>query len=317
MSGSGDISNANLGLILSAVATLSGIGGLSADIVGALNASATLAGQWDMSGSLGALAGAVATLSGSGSMNNDITALAFLSADIYVNQSQASVQQIVDWVWNALASQYNTSGTMWEAAQTGWGGGGGWATAAQIWSYSSRTLTESAGLSTEEHNKLFSLENSTGWGGGFSSQAIQSSLQNVKKEIIEKIDEIKPTDLSNIEEKLSEIDSHNSLAKDEIINTIKETETEVCSDIVRSKKELKEDNVKTRELVRQKTKKLDENVSKLADRQDLTDKTIEDEANEIEASLEKFYQEEWNAIEKELEDQYKKEADQIESEINS
>ena len=49
-----------------------------------------------MSGSLGALAGAVATLSGSGSMNNDITALAFLSADIYVNQSEASVQQIVD-----------------------------------------------------------------------------------------------------------------------------------------------------------------------------------------------------------------------------
>lgn len=314
MSGSGNISNANLGLILSAVATLSGIGGLSADIVGALNASATLAGQWDMSGSLGALAGAVATLSGSGSMNNDITALAFLSADIYVNQSQASVQQIVDWVWNAIASQYNTSGTMWEAAQTGWGGG---ATAAQIWSYSDRTLTESAGLTTEEHNKLFSLENSTGWGGGFSSQAIQSSLQNVKKEIIEKIDEIKPTDLSNIEEKLSEIDSHNSLAKDEIINTIKETETEVCSDIVRSKKELKEDNVKTRELVRQKTKKLDENVSKLADRQDLTDKTIEDEANEIESSLEKIYKEEWNAIEKELEDQYKKEADQIESEINS
>jgi hypothetical protein len=29
-------------------------------------------------------------------MNNDITALAHLSADIYVNQSEASVQQIVD-----------------------------------------------------------------------------------------------------------------------------------------------------------------------------------------------------------------------------
>lgn len=112
-----------------------------------------------MSGSLGALAGAVATLSGTGSMNNDITALAFLSADIYVNQSDASVQQIVDGVWNALATNYNTSGTMGEAAQTGGGGGG--ATAAQIWSYSSRTLTESAGLSTEEHDKLFSLENST------------------------------------------------------------------------------------------------------------------------------------------------------------
>jgi len=169
------------------------------------------------------------------------------------------------------------------------------------------------GLSIEEHDKLFSLENSTGGGGGFSSQAIQSSLQNVKKEIIEKIDEIKPTDLSNVEKKLNEIDSHNSLAKDEIINTIKETETEVCSDIVRSKKELKEDNVKTRELVRQKTKKLDENVSKLADRQDLTDKTIEDEANEIEASLEKIINDEADSIEKEKEAQIEKEIQEIES----
>jgi len=171
-------------------------------------------------------------------------------------------------------------------------------------------------LTTEEHNKLFSLENSTGWGGGFSSQAIQSSLQNVKKEIIEKIDEIKPTDLSSIEEKLSEIDSHNSLAEKAIINTIKETETEVCSDIVRSKKELKEDNVLTRNLVRQKTKKLDENVSKLADRQDLTDKTIEDEADEIESSLEKIYQQEAEMIERDLEEQYKREALEIENELN-
>lgn len=66
-----------------------------------------------------------------------------MSADIYVNQSESSVQQIVDGVWNALAASYNTSGTMGEAAQTGGGGGGG-ATAAQIWAYSSRTLTESA-----------------------------------------------------------------------------------------------------------------------------------------------------------------------------
>jgi hypothetical protein len=86
--------------------------------------------------------------------------------------------------------------------------------------------------------------------------------------------------------------SQNDIANAKIIDRIDSSETEICSDIVRKTKELKEDNVKTRELVRQKTKKLDENVSKLADRQDLTDKTIEDEANEIEASLEKFYQEE-------------------------
>jgi hypothetical protein len=42
------------------------------------------------------LAGVVATLSGTGTITGSSTALAFLSADIYVNQSEASVQQIVD-----------------------------------------------------------------------------------------------------------------------------------------------------------------------------------------------------------------------------
>ena len=249
-------------------------------------------------------------------MDNDITALAFMSADIYVNQSEASVQQIVDGVWNALASQYNTSGTMWEAAQvSGWGGG--WATAAQIWAYADRTLTESAWLSTEEHDKLFSLENST-WGGGwFSSQAIQSSINNAKREILEKIEEIPQVSLEKTEEKLSEIASQNDIYKNEIIDTIKSSENEVCSDIVRKSKELKEDNVTTRNLVRQKTKKIDENVLKLADRQDLIDKTIEDEADEIEESLEKIYEQEADMIERDLEEQYKREADEIEKELNS
>lgn len=314
MEGSGTISDANLGLILSAVATLSGIGGLSADVSGALQASATLAGSGDMSWALGALAWAVATLSWSGTMDNDITALAFLSADIYVNQSEASVQQIVDWVWNALATNYNTSWTMWEAAQTSGGGGGG-ATAAQIWAYSDRTLTESAWLSTEEHDKLFSLENSTWGGGGFSSQAIQSSISNAKREILEKIDEIPQISLENTENKLDEIVSQNDIAKAEILDTIKSSENEICSDVIRKTKELKEDNIKTRNLVMQKSEKIDKNVSKLADRQDLTDKTIEDEADEIENVLEQNIEFEADDIENQINSQIDKEIEEIESNL--
>ena len=171
-------------------------------------------------------------------------------------------------------------------------------------------------LTTEEHTHLMQLVNST-WGGGISSQAIQTSISNVKKEIIEKIEEIKPTDLTWIETKLNETNSHITLATDDILNTIKESETEICSDIIRSKKEIKEDNVSTRQLVRQKTEKLDKNISKLADRQDLTDKTIEDEADSIEASLEQIYMQEADNIENEMEDQYKKEAQDIEDEINN
>lgn len=128
ISGLGEISDANLGLILSAVATINGIGGLSAQVVGALNASATLAGQGNLTASLGALAGAVATLTGTGSMSGDTTAKASLSADIYVNQSTATVNEIVAGVWNALASDFNTSGTMGQKLNGAGSAGDPWTT---------------------------------------------------------------------------------------------------------------------------------------------------------------------------------------------
>ncbi len=170
-------------------------------------------------------------------------------------------------------------------------------------------------LTIEEHTHLMQLVNST-WGGGFSSQAIQTSISNAKKAIMDRIDEIKPTDLTEIETKLNETNSHITLATDDILNRIEEGETEICSDIIRSKKEIKEDNVSTRQLVRQKTEKLDKNISKMVDRQELTDKMIEDEADSIEKSLEQIYMQEAENIEKEMEDQYKKEAQEIEDEIN-
>lgn len=184
---------------------------------------------------------------------------------------------------------------------TSGGGGGGGATPEEIWSYPERVIT--------------------GWGGvggaSINYSAINTHTTNKVNELKEQIAKIPKTDLSEIEKQLTEIDSHNSLATEQIIDTIKETETEICSDIVRSKKELKEDNVTTRQLVRQKAKKLEENTQKLADRQDLTDKTIEREADEIESELEKIYKQEADMIEQDLEDQYKMEADEIEKELNS
>jgi len=172
--------------------------------------------------------------------------------------------------------------------------------------------TSSGWLTIEEHNKLMNLI-----GGWFAWWDFTASDRKLIKDTHEKVIQLENTDITNLESKISEIDSHNSLATEEIINTIKSESNEVSSDIIRKTKELKEDNITTRNLVRQKTKKLDENVSKLADRQDKTDKMIEDEADEIEASLEEIYKKEADTIESELEDQYKKEADKIESEINS
>lgn len=131
-------------------------------------------------------------------------------------------------------------------------------------------------------------------GGGMSInyQAINSHTTSKVNELKEEIAKIPKTDLSGIENTLNDIDSHIELAKGEVIDTINEIENEICSDVVRTKTEIKKDNVTTRQLIRQKAEKIDKNVLKLADRQDLTDKMIEDEAEEIEEALEQVDEEE-------------------------
>ena len=106
-------------------------------------------------------------------------------------------------------------------------------------------------------------------------------LEEIKEELK------KPkVDFTEINKKLNENKSQIELAKDKIIDTIKASENEICSDIIRKTKELKEDNVITRNLVRQKAEKIDKNVSKLSDRQDQTDKMIEDELKELKDEFE-------------------------------
>lgn len=107
--------------------------------------------------------------------------------------------------------------------------------------------------------------------------------------------------------------SQNDIAKTEILDTIKASENEICIDIIRKSKEIKDDNVKTRNLVRQKSEKIDKNVSKLADRQDLTDKMIEGEAEEIERIIEQNIDMEADNIELEIQKQIDKEIEEIES----
>lgn len=186
------------------------------------------------------------------------------------------------------------------------GGGGTSATPAQIWEYANRTLTESAGLSTEEHNKLFSLENSTG-GGYRNGSEFNAQDRKLLKDAHEKVMTLENTDNQKLEKKLDEIDSHIFLAKDETIDIVKEIETEICSDIVRSKKEIQKDNVATRQLVRQKTK----NLAELAQKQ--LDSDAKDTAM-IESITQEFQQQENE--EKEIHDEFdKQEMDEIVAEF--
>lgn len=122
MDGSGIISAAGLSLVTSMAAAIAGSGDLSASMVGIINMASSLAGSGDLSAAMGALAYCVATLDGAGSLTSDLRGKLFMAADIYVNQSQAEVEDF----WNATASLNNNPGTMGEKLNDAGSAGNPW-----------------------------------------------------------------------------------------------------------------------------------------------------------------------------------------------
>lgn len=151
LAGEGTVSSADLGLIMYAVALLSGAGALSADIQATIAAAATLAGEGDLEGTLGALQSiaAQASLSGSGAVQAALGALAGMSvtaagvggatgstlsakgsmaSEIKVTGDLLSTANVADAVWNALAAQFNQSGTMGQKLNGAASAGDPWST---------------------------------------------------------------------------------------------------------------------------------------------------------------------------------------------
>ena len=104
LAGVGTLSNAAMGLTVQLIASLVGTGTLAGGVVGALTASASLSGSGSIDADIGALAGLVATLLGSGTISATALATGLMEAVIYVNQSQATVDQIVDGVVGGIGS---------------------------------------------------------------------------------------------------------------------------------------------------------------------------------------------------------------------
>lgn len=126
IAGMGVIDTAGLSLVTSMVAAIAGSGTLTGSMVGTVQLAADLAGSGDLSGSLAMLSGLVANLAGQGLISSDLKGKLFMEADIYVNQSEATVQQIAAGVWDALAAQYNSSGTMGEKMNSAGGAADPW-----------------------------------------------------------------------------------------------------------------------------------------------------------------------------------------------
>lgn len=95
LTGVGTVSTANLSLVTSMAATIASSGTLSASMVGVVNMACSLAGTGNITAALGVLAFCVASLSGSGTVTSNLKGKSWMEADIYVNQSQATVDQIV------------------------------------------------------------------------------------------------------------------------------------------------------------------------------------------------------------------------------
>lgn len=127
MTGEG-ILEASGGLLAGLEITMSGSGDLIALGGGLLEAIATMAGTGDLSGALGATAGLTVTMDGIGTLTASPQGTGEMVIEIYVNQSQATVDQIVAAVWSALAAEYNESGTMGQKLNGAGSAGDPWTT---------------------------------------------------------------------------------------------------------------------------------------------------------------------------------------------
>lgn len=195
LSGSGTITGANGILVstLSAAANLSGSGAITAAVANAIAVcNAALTGDGDITNAAGVnTVPAVAALTGTGTVSAatirglgwmaalpggagtisaaTLNALGTLQAAI-LSYGELTPEGIRDKVWQAIAADYNDSGTMGQKLNSASAGGvdldamaaavwayvsrtlttgGGGATAAEIWSYTARTLTASSDPTAE------------------------------------------------------------------------------------------------------------------------------------------------------------------------
>jgi len=111
MAGTG-VFEATGGLLAGLELTISGSGDLALVGGGLLEAIVAMAGEGLLTAAIGATAGLTLNLSGIRSMSLSPSGTGEMVLEIYVNESQATVDQIVAAVWSAIATEYNVSGTM-------------------------------------------------------------------------------------------------------------------------------------------------------------------------------------------------------------
>jgi hypothetical protein len=116
LAGSGTLTQAQVTALGYVAATIAGSGSVSAAgfVVTILEAAATIAGLGQVSqAALGARSGATSTLAGVGAVDAEIQAKGWASAELIVSYDPTA-DEIARKVWDALAADFNTAGTMGE-----------------------------------------------------------------------------------------------------------------------------------------------------------------------------------------------------------
>lgn len=120
--------SANLSLVVSLAGTSAGVASVVGALVGIVSLAGSVSGSASIAASLKLVSSLAGASAGSASASANLKGIAYLAGDIYVNESTATVQQLVEGVWNALAADFNTSGTMGEAMGAAGTAGDPWTT---------------------------------------------------------------------------------------------------------------------------------------------------------------------------------------------
>jgi len=125
--GSGTLS-AEAALVISMFCDMTGSGTLSASIVGLLNMSIDLEGSGDLAASLSGIGNMLIDLEGSGNLDATIAAFGKMSIDIVVTGTGLTLENVRAAVWNAIAADFNESGTMGNKMNSAARAGDPWST---------------------------------------------------------------------------------------------------------------------------------------------------------------------------------------------
>jgi hypothetical protein len=112
LSGSGIISLADLNATASVISALSGLGTVTTDITGKLEAASTLLGQGDITAALGALSGALADLTGTGTLSATGQTVVSIFSDLSGNGTLTFTSDII----GILEGVVNLAGTSSQVA---------------------------------------------------------------------------------------------------------------------------------------------------------------------------------------------------------